>query len=971
MNSLTSTNSRAARRRLGRWLKIAALGLFAFFVLRMIGSRFTFPRWLFGPTYAAVSTACPGDINLDGQRDIRDLTLLQAHVSGKQLLAGARLDAADVNGDGKVDVLDVVRLQQHVTHQALLADCAAATMTVLPGTLDFGSVNVGSNKDLTLAVGNVGSTGLTVSSISSSNGVFSLASPSLPFSVVAGGQQSVTVRFTPVAAGTQGGTLQISGTSGGAPQSASVTLSGTGAAVANNPVPAVSSITPTSATAGGSGVTLTVNGSNFVASSVVRWDGAPRPTTFVTSTELTAAIPATDLANQDSAAVTVFNPGPGGGNSNTQVFQVNSKIAAGGPTIRYIAPAKGKTGSQFTLLGTGFDASASRNTVTFSLDDSNVSAAISSASETTIVATVPVTLQTGKVYGVTVTVNGQKSNAVGYEISADAARLAVTSSFTFLLMPPGTGKEFLVIGGGTPPYKLDPLSAEDQSKARAELKGNVVEVTGLDPGKFGSADVSILVRDSAGSPATASATVRVQNPTFDPSFDIVAHNLLAGSSPGFNIRVGTSYGQMRLVSTKLVFGGIRGNFSSLASGQDFALTNIDSSTYGLVNVSAVSSADKMSFEANANVSTTLDDAIAGRTTFSTLSAGTMENSGGAVVLRETAVPEPPAEDVTDSGTDTEVILADRLLQLPPEPGTTFTVTAVLTSASVFEGKALPMTKVVTKTFKTVSPAAGAPRITRLLPIHAERGHILEIDGAGFSSTPASNKVTFAALSGDRVEGEVISAAPEKIKVVVPAGVAGDPVRVTVNNLDSNDHWFRMMFQPEGVIAFPSFKANTPVGPTLVFSQPNDRVKVATAKGTLDDGRVNTAGLVKGQAAGTVEWYRFGKSETLQLIYQGQETSGAKRHSFDLNETGAFGSVRAQLFMSDSSGGKGVTFELKFVGSYDLKGQAILVQFDKPVYQPPAASGATVNSSLEFVSDRWMFFLENNFSVTFKAKATTE
>jgi hypothetical protein len=74
------------KRYLRPWLEIAALSLFAFFVLRMVGSRFAIPGWLFGPTYAAVSTACPGDINQDGQRDIRDLTLLQAHSSRRARL---------------------------------------------------------------------------------------------------------------------------------------------------------------------------------------------------------------------------------------------------------------------------------------------------------------------------------------------------------------------------------------------------------------------------------------------------------------------------------------------------------------------------------------------------------------------------------------------------------------------------------------------------------------------------------------------------------------------------------------------------------------------------------------------------------------------------------------------------------------------------------------------------------------------
>ena len=48
--------------------------------------------------------------------------------------------------------------------------------------------------------------------------------------------------------------------------------------------------------AGGSSFTLAVTGANFVASSVVRWNGVSRPTTYVRSTQLQASISAADIA---------------------------------------------------------------------------------------------------------------------------------------------------------------------------------------------------------------------------------------------------------------------------------------------------------------------------------------------------------------------------------------------------------------------------------------------------------------------------------------------------------------------------------------------------------------------------------------------------------------------------------------------------------------------------------------------------
>jgi len=78
-------------------------------------------------------------------------------------------------------------------------------------------------------------------------------------------------------------------------------------------VPQLTDMAPTGATAGSSGFVLTVNGWNFSSGSTVRWNGADRPTTFVSSTQLRATIFAADVASAGTATVTVFNSGNGGG----------------------------------------------------------------------------------------------------------------------------------------------------------------------------------------------------------------------------------------------------------------------------------------------------------------------------------------------------------------------------------------------------------------------------------------------------------------------------------------------------------------------------------------------------------------------------------------------------------------------------------------------------------------------------------
>jgi len=86
-------------------------------------------------------------------------------------------------------------------------------------------------------------------------------------------------------------------------------------------------------------VTLTVNGGNFVSTSTVNWNGVARATTFVSPTQLAATIPATDIAVEGTASVTVVNPAPGGGTSTAVTFTVTAAVGGGGGGGCFIATA--------------------------------------------------------------------------------------------------------------------------------------------------------------------------------------------------------------------------------------------------------------------------------------------------------------------------------------------------------------------------------------------------------------------------------------------------------------------------------------------------------------------------------------------------------------------------------------------------------------------------------------------------------
>ncbi|GAB2581586.1 hypothetical protein GCM10027034_11210 [Ramlibacter solisilvae] len=137
----------------------------------------------------------------------------------------------------------------------------------------------------------------------------------------------------------------------GVPSVATVVRIGSGAPPPPPPAPTLGSLAPSSATAGGPAFTLTANGTNFVAGSTVRWNGTARTTTFVSATQLSAAITAADIAATGTAQVTVLNPG--GAASAALPFTI-AAAPPPAPTLGSLVPSSATAGGPaFTLTANG------------------------------------------------------------------------------------------------------------------------------------------------------------------------------------------------------------------------------------------------------------------------------------------------------------------------------------------------------------------------------------------------------------------------------------------------------------------------------------------------------------------------------------------------------------------------------------------------------------------------------------------
>src|ERR1700728_3625244 len=121
-----------------------------------------------------------------------------------------------------------------------------------------------------------------------------------------------------------------------------------------NGTPLIASLSPTSVSPGSGTFVLTVNGSGFVApvvvngvtqvaGSTIAWNGAPLTTTFVSSTQLTASVPGSDIASSGFASISVYNTTPG----DTQLYSpsVDFNFTKNGSAFPRVASVSATSGA--------------------------------------------------------------------------------------------------------------------------------------------------------------------------------------------------------------------------------------------------------------------------------------------------------------------------------------------------------------------------------------------------------------------------------------------------------------------------------------------------------------------------------------------------------------------------------------------------------------------------------------------------
>ena len=266
----------------------------------------------------------------------------------------------------------------------------------------------------------------------------------------------------------------------------------------------IMALSPALAYAGGQGFTLTVNGSTFTQQSTVLWNGSQVPTNFVSSSQLTAQIPASDIAMAGNATVSVSDPTYG--TSNTENFPVNPSPL----TLSSLSPASiNAEGPAFTLTATGSNFT-SQSTVlwngqpqtTIFVSATQLTAQIPAANITTPgSATVSVTDPT---YG----------NSNSQTITINVPPLAISSLSPATVTVGGPSFTLTVLGSsftGTSTVEWNSTALTTTLVSSAEL---LAQVPANDISATGTA--SVVVSDPNSPPGTTSAqTVTIAPPSKD------------------------------------------------------------------------------------------------------------------------------------------------------------------------------------------------------------------------------------------------------------------------------------------------------------------------------------------------------------------------------------------------------------------------------------------------------------------------
>jgi hypothetical protein len=344
------------------------------------------------------------------------------------------------------------------------------------------------------------------------------------------------------------------------------------------PAATLTSISPTSANSGDPDLPVTIIGSGFFSGAGIQFANTSTslasliPTTFVSSTKLTAVIPASAIALPGSFSISVVNPSPNNGPSNALPFTVNLGTYPV-PNLTFLSPTTITAGSlPFQLIAGGtqfapgavleFNGVAKATTV---LSTTNLSATISTA-DISAAGTVQVTVNNP-------TPGGGPSAPMSFVITQPTVVPSITSlnpatvaaGFPANLTINGTGftqGAALSVGGiGGSFYSPSFVSSTQLSIPNFEFNGvGTFPVYVIDPAPAGTSLAFNLVVTQPPAPTITSISPTTAQSGAQLALTINGSNFQPGANILFNNQnnntFNTSNSGTTQLTTTLVLGGV-------------------------------------------------------------------------------------------------------------------------------------------------------------------------------------------------------------------------------------------------------------------------------------------------------------------------------------------------------------------------------------------------------------------------------
>ncbi len=505
---------------------------------------------------------------------------------------------------------------------------------------------------------------------------------------------------------------------------------------------AITSLSPDSALAGGAAFTLTVNGTGFVSTATVQWNGTALATTFVSATQLTATVPASLIVSAGSPSIAILNSE--GSSSPPTTFAVSA------PTITSLSPTTAPAGSAaltLTVNGTGFLSAATVQWNGSALATTFVSA-------TQLMATVPASLL-ASAGNATVTVAnsaGTPSNGVTFTITSSSSPVltglspneATAGEPAFVLAVNGSG----FVGSSTVQWNGSPLSTTfvDPRRLTAAVPANLIASPG-------SASITVVTTGAAPSSALVFTIHALAITNLSP-------DAVTPGGPAFTLIVnGTGF-----VSTSTVqFNGTAlatsfFNPTQLAASVPASLTAIP----GTANISVVNpgglSTSPSAFAISSLTVTSLTppSAVAGGPGFTLTASGTGFAAGASIQWNGVAL----TTAFVNSGQLTATIAPG----LVASAGTA--IVRVTSGGTTSSSLPFPINALALTTLSPAAGTAGSPAFT--LAVNGAGflpGMTVQWNGSPLSTTFVSARQLLAAVTADLIA----SSGAASVSVSTPGG----------------------------------------------------------------------------------------------------------------------------------------------------------------------------------------------------------